>query len=303
MKQYKVGLRLFRCAFDVIIVNKKLLLFPIIITMLTAIFALFFVVPIALWHSGYSYSESAHWLAVAGRWLWWDMDKKVFGVNSAGYVLLAGIYLLSMFLATFFNVAFYSQIMIALQGGRVSIANGLRVAWSRLEAILVWSLFAGLIGLIVKKLEERVDWFGRWIVGLIGLAWSVSSIFVIPVIVSGEECANPLMHLRSSVALLRRTWGEALVGCFCIQVGGFLALLLSIMLFLFSFYLSFRFDNLWFAGGAALIWFPCLMVYLYLLNVVNHVYRCALFVYASSGIPPAFFERDQMIIGFQGRGA
>ncbi len=65
---------------------------------------------------------------MAHRWVAWDAGGKNLSVNSAGYVLLAGIYLISTFLATFFNVAFYSQILNALRGQPVSISDGLRLA-------------------------------------------------------------------------------------------------------------------------------------------------------------------------------
>ena len=55
-------------------------------------------------------------------------------------------YFVSMFLATFSNVAFYHEIMQALNGQPVFIRRGFRFAATRWKAVLLWSLFAGLVG-------------------------------------------------------------------------------------------------------------------------------------------------------------
>jgi hypothetical protein len=294
MNRFQRSWALFKCSIQVIGNNKKLLLFPIIISLLMGFITLFFIAPIALWQTGYSYTESAHWTAVAHRWVSWDAEGKALNVNPAGYALLAGLYLVSTFLATFFNVAFYSQIICALQGRPVSISGGLRVALSRLNAILAWSLFAGLIGLLIKALEERVGVVGRWIVRLIGLAWSVASIFVIPSIVMDPQGANPVSFLKTSASMLKKTWGESLVGFIGIRIGGLLALLVSLVLLGLSTYLSIRLQNFWILGGAIVVWFLGMMAFMYVLSVASHVYRGALFVYASGGVPPAPFQPDQM---------
>jgi len=74
-----------------------------------------------------------------------------------------------MFLATFFNVAFYSEILNALNGRPVSVLGGLRSAAGRWQGILFWSLLAGAVGYLIRELEKRLSLVGRWIAGLIGV--------------------------------------------------------------------------------------------------------------------------------------
>ena len=98
----------------------------------------------------------------------------------------------------------------------VLVPAGLRLAWSRLGAIVAWSLFTGLVGLIIRMIEERVGLVGRWIIGLIGLAWSVASVFAVPIIVVGAEGAHPLRILKTSAATLKKTGANrcwAISGC------------------------------------------------------------------------------------------
>src|SRR5258708_4823412 len=131
-------------------------------------------------------------------------------LTPAAIAYLAFLYFLSMFVATFFNVAFYHEILAALGGQPVSVGRGLKFAGSRLGSILMWSLFAGVVGLIIKAIEERLELVGRIIGRLIGIAWSVAAVFVIPIIVREEQNANPVAVLKKSAGILKRTWGEAL---------------------------------------------------------------------------------------------
>jgi hypothetical protein len=285
---------LFKCSIQVIGANRKLLVFPIIIALLMCVIAMFFILPIAFWSTGHAYTDAAHWRIVAQRWITWDAGGKNVNVNSAGYVLLAGIYLVSTFLATFFNVAFYNEILNALRGRPVSIAGGLRLASARMKAIVAWSLFTGVVGLIIRLLEERVGLVGRWIIGLIGIAWSVASVFVVPVIVLETGTASPLHFLKSSATMLKRTWGESLLGYLGVQFGGLLVFAGSLVLLAFSIWLSFAFNTFWILGIAFVVWFISLAAFMYLLNVASQVYLGALYLYAAEGMVPGPFDRDQM---------
>jgi hypothetical protein len=176
----------------------------------------------------------------------------------------------------------------------VSFSGGLRLAAARLNAILAWSLLTGLVGLIIRGLEERVGIVGRWIVGFIGIAWSVASVFVVPIIVMETEGADPVRFLKTSAAMLKKTWGESLIGYLGIRLGGMLAFMGSSVMLAVIIFLSVAFENLWFLGIAIVIWFVSLVVFMYLLNVAGNVYQGALYVYAAEGAVPAPFDQDQM---------
>lgn len=227
MGKFQRSWELFKCSVQVIRTHKKLLLFPVVIMLLTCVIASFFLVPAAMWDTGHAFTSLEHWKALGGNFLVWETASPEANspdnimLKPQGYVLLAGIYLLSMFFATFFNVAFFNEIINALNGRTVSIRGGLGFALTRLRAIFVWSLFAGIIGLIIKSLEERVGLIGKWIVRLIGLAWSVAAVFAVPVIVREDKHANPLRFLQTSASMLRRTWGESLIGYVGIISAGF----------------------------------------------------------------------------------
>jgi hypothetical protein len=295
MSKFKRSWALMKCSFQVIFENKTLLVFPIILFLLTFVMAVFFLAPVVLWPTGHGLADGAHWQAVARQWTVRGAGgRKIVGLSPAGYVLAAALYLLATCLATFVNVAFYSQILCALRGQPVSVSAGLRLAWSRLGSILVWSLFTGLIGLAIRQLEERVGLLGRWVVGLIGLAWSVASVFAVPIIVVGAEGAHPLKILKSSAATLKKTWGESLLGYLGLQFGGLVVLLGSVVLLGVAVAASIALETAWIIAITAFVWLLGILAFSYLLNVAGQVYRGALYLYAIEGAAPGPFDAEQM---------
>ena len=234
--------------------------------------------------------------AIAQQWTIRGAGGRHLGLAPAGYVLAAVVYLVATCLATFVNVAFYSQILNALRGHPVSVSAGLRLAWSRLGTIVAWSLFTGLVGLIIRNIEERVGFVGRWIIGLIGLAWSVASVFAVPIfIVVGTEGAHPLRILKTSAATLKKTWGESLLGYLGLQFGGLLVLLGSVVLFVVAITLSIAMETAWIIAITAVVWFLALIVFCFLLNVAGQVYHGACILYAAEGAAgPGPFDAEQM---------
>jgi uncharacterized membrane protein YeaQ/YmgE (transglycosylase-associated protein family) len=239
---------LFKASLSVTLRHRKLLWFPVLSTFLTGFIALFFLTPLALpvvlHPTGYHLNQKQHWVALKNYYLPenaikpkpgqpaqpaspFDLLSRLAGrpANAASsgqpggrqispvvsaYLVL--IYFVSMFLATFFNVAFYSEIIAALNGQGVSFRRGLKLACSRWTSILAWTLLAGVVGWIIHKIQERLPMVGRIVTGVIGLAWSVAAVFVIPVIIQEQPMLNPLKILRQSALTLKRTWGEGLIG-------------------------------------------------------------------------------------------
>ena len=221
---------LFKSSLVVMMQNKTLLAFPILITLITGFMVVLFVTPVAFRPTGHSYASADHWNAVMKPFFNYedhaDNSKNPPGVTHSyspsvrvggslqvvGLVYFAVMYFASMFMATFLNVAFYHEIMNALNGRPVSIAEGLRFAVSRWKIIVMWTLFAGIVGFIIKTLEQRFGIIGQIIMKILGAVWSVACVFVIPVIVTEEDTANPFAVLKKSAQTLTQTWGESLIG-------------------------------------------------------------------------------------------
>jgi len=288
--------KLLASSFQIIGRQPKLLLFPLVTFVCTVVIVLFFIAPAALLPTGHALSQPEHWEAALHRLVAFDPAEGATrhgSLTGVGYAYVVGLYLTSMFVATFFNVAFYNEIIKALAGGQVSLRAGLRFACSRLRAILLWSLFAGAVGLIIKTLEERFGWVGRWIMRLVGVVWSVASVFVIPIIVR-EESANPFTLLRTSAATLKKTWGESLIGYAGITFGSWFVMLGSMIFLIGTGLLSMWLHHPEYLFAAGCLWFVAMCVYGYLVSVAGRIYRGALYVYASEGVVPAPFTAELM---------
>jgi hypothetical protein len=320
MNKIKRSGRLLKASFAILFREKKLLLFPLIAFALALVAASFFIAPIAFYPTGHSYFSSAHWNALHEKlthsieWLQLQQNKPVhvvplqitgtgtlpwFFVKPWVATLFACAYFVSMFLATFSNVAFYHEIMQALNGNTVSIRRGFRFAAAHWRAVLLWSLFAGLVGYLINAIEERVGFLGKIITGFLGFAWSVACIFIIPTLVREEQTVNPMKLLRTSAGTLKRTWGELVIGFAGVELAFGLTVMLLIVVALLTggaatlfICWHFHWSEIWVVaaiiGELLLLILPLGLIG----SVVNPVYRCALFIYATEGVVPGSFDKE-----------
>lgn len=121
-------------------------------------------------------------------------------------------YVVSYTVIFFFNTALVGAAMIRLEGGDPTLRDGLRIAFARLPAIIGYALIAATVGMILRWISQRAGILGQIVAGLIGFAWSVATFLVVPVLVVDK--VGPLEAIKRSGALLRKTWGEQLVGNF-----------------------------------------------------------------------------------------
>ena len=297
------GWNLLKASFGVIGANPRLLLFPAATAVLTIVIGFLFLTPIVFQPSSHKYTEGAHWKEVASRVVVVsepdEMDRlrgrkqhTELSRQALAYFTLA--YFLSMFLATFFNVAFVHEIFDALDGNSVSVAEGIQFALTKVKPILMWTLFAGLIGMLIKALEERFGLFGRWVIRTVGFAWSVASVFVIPVLVLEEHSANPLEVVRQSAGVIRKTWGEALAGYAGLQIGGFLVLFSLFVAVVVSGGIGYMAQSFAPVVIGLLGWVVAAMAFSYTLGVAGQVYLCVLYRYATKGIVPAGYTSEML---------
>lgn len=285
---------MFTTSIQIIRQNKKLLLFPIVTTVCSVVMMLFFVAPALLYPSGHALRELAHWQTL-GHQLGLDFEgrRPALHPNAIFLGYIAVLYLVSMFVATFFNAAFYNEILKALAGQPVSVGSGLAFAWTRVRSILMWSLLAGVVGLVIKSLEERFGLVGRLVMKFVGVVWSVASVFAIPVLVR-EGSTNPITTLRQSAAVLRKTWGESLAGYVGLTIGSWIMLVGSLIFLAAAVGLTMVLHSAVPILLAIVVWLVGMFTLAYLVGVAGHVYRCALYVYASEGVVPAPYSADMM---------
>jgi hypothetical protein len=327
--------QLFKASITATLRYRKLLWFPLLTTMLTSIIALFFfsafLMPLVLHHTGYHLDQKEHWLVLKDYYITAPAAPTQPGASATGSpvgvnigtpehpatvnrsvmmrlpgapVFLVAMYFISMFLATFFNVAFYSEIMAALNGQGVSFRRGLSTARSRLPSIFAWSLLAGLVGWLIRSIEQRLPFAARIVAGLIGTAWSVAAVFAIPVIIREQPMRNPVKILKQSAMTLKRTWGEGLIGYVGFSAGSMMIFFCSLVPILTVGALALIFQN-WIstaiAAGLFALWILGLIGLAYLTSVARNVYRCALYMYASEGVVPEPYSPELLDMAWKVR--
>ncbi len=168
--------------------DKELVVFPIISSLALLIVSASFFVPLFLVGDGV-FSDSTGIL---------------------GYVLMFVFYVVQYTVIFFFNSALVGAAMIRLDGGDPTVSDGFRIAFSRLGAILGYAMIAATVGMILRSASERSGGLSRFVIGLVGMAWSLATFLVVPVLVTRN--VSPIQAIKESAGVLKKTWGEQVVG-------------------------------------------------------------------------------------------
>lgn len=205
------------------------------------------------------------------------------------------------FAGIFCNVAMYSEIFNALNGRGVSVRRGFALAVSRLPQIVVWSIFSATVGAVMRMFEERLSVLGRFILRGIGIVWAVATLFVVPVIVKEKNGMNPLNYLRRSAAVLSAKWGESIIGFAGIAILS--AIVISVVAVIVLACIALMFWGT-IAGSPETDWavrflpvsvaILCVILGVVVTQLPMMVYVGSLYIYATEGVIPEGFSREDM---------
>lgn len=218
------------------------------------------------------------------------------------YVIVFVMYLGLAFIATFFNVCVVYTAKKRFSGGDALFMESLKFAVSRIHLIFAWSLVAATVGLLLRVIERILarnvvgQVVMRIIISLLGMAWSIITLFVVPAMVYNG--LGPIDALKSSVATLRKTWGESLIRYFGLGFAQFILLIAGLIVLIPLFIVSSI------AGGIATVAVIIMAVaYVVLLAVVfslaNTVFNTALYEYAATGKVPTGYPPEVMRDAFR----
>jgi hypothetical protein len=203
MGRIENSLALAKASWDVLRDDKKLAALPLLSGIATLLLAATFAVPVALiaenGTNDYSASKPLVWI-----------------LAFIGYVVLA-------FVVIFFNAALVFAADRRLKGEPVTIGEALRDASSRVHVLLPWAIVSATVSIIIRAIEERAGIIGQIVGTIAGVAWSVVTFLVLPVLVF--EGVGPIAAVKRSGALFKRTWGENLIANAGIGLVAFLAML------------------------------------------------------------------------------
>lgn len=266
------SLELMKRSFSILMDDKKLLLFPLISTIALILVIISFIVP------------------------------AIFVQNSSGllfYMLIFGFYLVSYFVIIFFNSALVYAASQKIDRRDVSFMQALGYCLTKLPGIIVWSGISATVGLVLNMLSRAAGSqrgiggiLSSLVVGLIGAAWSFATYFVVPVLVF--EDVSPFSAIGRSVDLLKKTWGEKIVGGLGMGIAFFLLYLIGIGMIVLGFIVP--------GVGLVLAAIGVLfMVAVFLVqSTLQGIFTAALYKYATTG-QVALFDKDHLDEAFKSK--
>jgi hypothetical protein len=209
------GWQLSKQSWKVLMLDKELLVFPLLSGFACLLVLASFAVP--MWSTGFLDQVMEERAAEdAGQ------------VNQIiGVAILFAYYFVNYFVVVFFNSALIACAIIRFKGGNPNLRDGFSAASSLLPQIAGWAAVAATVGVILRVIESRSEKVGQIVAGLLGMGWSLVTFFVVPVIV--VERVGPIQAAKRSMRVLSQTWGESLTANFGISFIVFGATFLGII--------------------------------------------------------------------------
>jgi hypothetical protein len=188
---------------DILVEDPALLIFPLLSSVAIVVLLASFAMPVWLAHHNLQSALADGSTTHTARLL--------------SYVGLYVFYVISYSIVMFFNTALIAVVLQRLDGEPASVGEGLQTAVSNLPAILGYAMIAATVGTILRAIEQRVGIIGRIVTAIIGAAWTLATAMTLPVLV--VENVGPVEAISRSLHLLRRNWGENLIGNGGISIG------------------------------------------------------------------------------------
>jgi hypothetical protein len=209
------------------------------------------------------------------------------GIYALGFVM----YVALAFVTIYFNAAVIGTAMKRLRGEDAKISDGLALAREHIGKIFVWALITATVGMILRQFQERAGLLGRVLIGLVGIAWSVLTYFVVPVLLF--EPVGVGESIKRSGAIFRQRWGEQFIGSATI---GLAIVIVAIPVAIVGALL---------AAAAPMVGIPVLIVGIGGLMAIgaacSGVFNAALYRYATTGEASGAFSVEDMNASFRPR--
>jgi hypothetical protein len=211
-----------------------------------------------------------------------------------GYVLIVVAYLALAIVQTYFLAGLVAGADQRLRGQDSTLRSALEIANSRLHRLLPWAVVTATVTLILQAIEERFGIIGTIVARLVGLAWTLVTFLVVPILVLEDLGVGDA--LKRSKDLFKKTWGENVIGQFGLGAVGFLLMLPGLLLIGIG--VAVGTAGLIVLGGVGVIWLVASAV---IVSALSGIYRTALYHYAAYGQVPGEFSGLDFSAAFRPR--
>jgi hypothetical protein len=209
-----------------------------------------------------------------------------------GYVAMFVFYVGAAFITTYFSVALTHVVAGRIAGEDRSYGDGIRAASARIKKIFVWSLLSATVGIVLKLISNKGGLAGRLFSMFGGVAWSVATFFIVPVLTLENEEVGASVK-RSSQTFVK-TWGETLITNFSL---GIIFMGLYLVVTVCSLVLGYFFaDNFLMLGVVGTLMVLSFVILTIMQKLLDTVMRVVLYHYALYGKVSDSFT-PELIIG------
>ena len=280
--------RLAKASWDVLRADRELVLLPIL-SILAMVLFLLVLSAMSIWGTGIHVPET--------------QSRDLLQLAQTDPIIVGWIFVVSLttyFVGFFFTTALVGAALERLEGGDPTVKSALALACQRVGPIFGYALISATVGLLMTLIVERVGGIIGRLLGVgIGFAWTVATFLVVPILAA--EGVGPVTAISESAALLRKTWGENVIG----NVGISLAMsVIGAAIVIFGFLSGLAASQ----HGYPEIVVPVLVGTVFLLlasalvgAALRGIYVAAVYYYAVAGDPPWGFERDALQGAFRKR--
>jgi hypothetical protein len=222
-----------------------------------------------------------------------------FSLNPIAYVFIFLAYLLGAYITIFFQSALILAANDRLTGGSPTLGSALAGARRNAGRILPWALISATVSVVLQAVQERAGFIGRIVIGLVGLAWTLVTLLVLPILVI-EEVGVKDAFSRSATAF-KKTWGENVIGNGGIGLVMVLIMLAGLLVSVPVLVVGLNASSVPLAVLGGLLVVAVVILVSVFGAAMNGVFRTALYRYAVLGESPAGFSEDQIAGAFRPR--
>lgn len=268
MGSIKRSFALLRSSKKVFAINRALIYYPFVAALSTVVLIILFAAPFVANVAGLrdtvfsNASKESEWAVIAAGVLF---------VYCATWITV------------FVNSAFYIAADAALEGRVTPMKEAFAEAWNHRSVITRWTLLTATVGLILRLIEDRANWIASLVARVIGTAWSLATVFVVPVLVTRDM--GPVESVKYSAGLFKKTWGEKVVADVSIGAVLFLsAILLCLIPFAVLVAVTATGSQVWpLVVGAGVVAFVAVVFLIAYYTALQTVFTAALYRYADTG--------------------
>jgi hypothetical protein len=153
------------------------------------------------------------------------------------------------------------------------------------------------VGVVLQVIRSKSNAVGDLAAGVLGIAWGVATFLVVPVLVA--EDVGPTEAIKRSGSLLKRTWGEQVVGNVSLGLIGLLASLAVAGIGALLIGIAASVGSNVAIGGAITVVIILVAIVAVIFSALNAIYKAAVYEYAADGLASGAFGQDALSHAFR----